>query len=271
MKRIRNIIIGIIVVCGLSSCGDIQEEMWLEKDGSGKLEYTIDLSEALPMLQMMMAMDTTQDAGGGDIVGKLFEEMGTDDIDSTMNFYEVAPDSIKDGSGNLTLEEVEDLKKIDMTVKANKASEQMLIKIGVDFTSFAEIDRLFSLMDKSDGGDENMAMMGEMFGDNDFGENYLFDSKGFTKSAGEEDAELGDMMDDASEEDMGMMEMMFGESKYVSIYHFPYKVKSAEGTNVKIDGNTVVSKVPFMEMMEDQQKAALSVKFKKKFLGIFEE
>ena len=141
MKYVHNILYLLALVLIFSSCGDISEEMWINADGSGKLEYSVDLSSALPMLQMMsQGVDSTQAGEGGkEMMDNFFETMGREDVDSTATFYSMAPDSIKE-----SVEGIEKLKKVSLNMKANKDDESAIIKMIIDFKDFNEIDELIT-------------------------------------------------------------------------------------------------------------------------------
>ncbi len=272
MKYIHNLLYLLALVVVFSSCGDINEEMWLNADGSGKLEYSVDLSSSLPMLQMMsQGIDSTQTGEGGkEMMDDFFATMGREDVDSTSTFYEMAPDSIKE-----TVEGIEKLKKVSMNMKASAEDEIAIIKLIIDFDNFEEIDELMAMMGEmqGDGGAGGMGgMMGGMGGLDgfSFGDNQYFTKKFYKRRPMQQDGgSMADMMGEDSEAE-GMMQMMFGNSDYIQTFHFPHKVKSVNISEASIkDNNTVVIERSMLDLMKSSESKEMEVTFKKKFLGIF--
>jgi len=271
MKYVHNILYLLALVLIFSSCGDISEVMWINADGSGKLEYSVDLSSALPMLQMMsQGVDSTQAGEGGkEMMDNFFETMGREDVDSTATFYSMAPDSIKE-----SVEGIEKLKKVSLNMKANKDDESAIIKMIIDFKDFNEIDELITMVGEMQGdgaGGAMGGMMGGMGGLDGFSyaDNQYFTKKFYKRRPMQQDASMADMMGE-DEESEGMMQMMFGNSDFIQTYHFPHKVKSVnlEEASIKA-GNTVVVRRSLMDVMNAKNGKELEVMFKKKFLGIF--
>lgn len=255
----------------LCSCGDMTEELYLEKDGSGKWEYKMDLGSTIEMISMMGGMmgDSTQQVNPDD----LWKELGSEKIDTMINMgASMTPEQLA------KLEHPEYLDKIKINLKGDKSEKSLFFNMAFDFDSFEQLDAIFKEMEKmsEESPQDQAAMMGQatnFFTGGGVAEIYSFDKKKFVKKAVEKaDEGLNDLfgeMGAGGDDISGMMEMFMGGNKVTTIYHFPHKVKSVSNEDAKIDGNTVTIKQDFKEYLEKGNSEQLTVKFKKKFLGIF--
>ena len=258
----------------LSSCGDINEEMWLNKDGSGKVDYYVDLGEALPMITMMAqgaAEQQLKDAPNGEQakekMDEIMEKISGGGIDTSFNIFEIMPDSVR-----REMDKPEQYKKVNFMVDVDADDNKALLKLSIDFDNFKEIDQLLAGLGKAFGGSrpelENLNM-GEMLGGYSFDNNNYLSKKEFKQRSmfQEGGPGLDEMVDEQEAEQM--MTMMFGNSNFVKTIHFPYDVKSVSGVDATIDGNTVILKEEMLAKIKESKNTEMKVVFKKKFLGIF--
>lgn len=265
---IRYLVYSIFAIVFFSSCGDVKDEMWIEQDGSGKMHYTMDLSNSIAMIQMMGSMsEDTLGGGDMDMMGSFFEEMGGENVDTTMNFADFGDEVNIDDPQKAKL-----MRNISLNLKADKEEGSAMMKMMINFDSFGQLKEMFDLLGEADmeetpGGAPNI---GELFGGTNLGADYSFDKKKFFRAGGEMGG-MGDMMGEegGSDEDMAMLQMMFGGATISSEYHFPYKVKSVSDPNAVVKGNTVFIEQDMMDLMKSEKVDDLEIKFKKKFLGIF--
>lgn len=260
----------------LTSCGDMTEEVHLEKDGSGKWEYTMDMSQTLQMMSMFGGMmEGNEDMG--DIpemnADELWRNLGEGEIDTTFNFRENI-----DAAQLEKLDHPEYLDNIKVNMTGNSDDQSLFLNMAFDFDSFEQLDAMFKEMEKiSENAPEDeaamMSQMPTMFMGGNISELYFFDKKKFIKKASDAaglnmDSMLGEMGSEGQEM-AGMMDMFFSDNEVTTIYHFPHKITSVSDDNAKVDGNTVTIVRDFKDYLENANKEELTIKFKKKFLGIF--
>lgn len=69
---LRRTFLFLALVCGLSACLTIEENYTFKRDGSGSMEYVIDLSEMAELMKGLPGGNDTKDEGGGmDLAGDL--------------------------------------------------------------------------------------------------------------------------------------------------------------------------------------------------------
>ena len=246
-----------------TSCINILEEMFLNKDGSGKYAMTIDMSALMESSTRDMLKGFAQEEGA-----ELPEEDGPPMEMDTMILFKDLPTEMR---GELSRPDFYD--KVSMKMVASESKEVMKMTFALDFDDADDIDYFLKNMDKimaSMGEDEDnpldamggggSGMMGGMLPST--GKDYrLFDigKKVLTRYKAPAPAE--DMEED---ENMAMMKMFMAGAEYTTVYHFPGKVKSATNANAQIDGKTVTIKGDLLEMMEGKADMSTEVKFKKK-------
>jgi len=244
----------------ISSCTPVISELWLNKDESGKMETTFDLGEMAGMAQGMlseMGGEENKNEGPG-LWDK--EEM----IDSTMNFYEVMPDSIKE-----KMENAEILKNVNLNMYINSKKEEANISMTVEFDSAEQMNEIFNSMKTMKGGGpdsedqfENMKI------------DYSFDIKngiiripGMDLSELENDPEFSqimgsmDSLDTADPEKMEMFEMLFGGETSL-IIHAPGNVQFTNDMDAVIDGNKVTFTDNLIEIIKSKKSLDRVIKFK---------
>lgn len=243
-----------VCICAmlLTSC-QFSENIYINEDGSGKMEFTLDGSE---MMQMISQMGDGTTAEGMDKA-----------MDSTIVFKEFIK-AKKDSIAKLSAEDQEKIKSLEdftMHVKTNPETNEMLFDLTRDFKSADELQDMFKAMNNfsnlqgQDGSPTNsanspFASLGEN-GSTDV--NYAFDGTTFKRSAKIIDKELHQQTVDS----LGQAEMMFGSSKYKINYHFPRAVKSfsKEGAMYSEDRKTVTFEVGFLEVLKDPELLNLEV------------
>lgn len=277
MKLLIKILILSTLIFSLASCGEINEEMWLNKDGSGKVEYQVDVGESLPMIMMMVqgaaqqqleGMEMDNKEGVQDKMGEIMEKINSEKVDTSLNIFDVMPDSIK-----RVTENPDQLKKMNFFIDLDSEENVALLKFAIDFDNFQEIDQMLKKLVLAFGSGrpelESMNIDGAL-NDFSFDNSNYFTKKEFKQRKMSPSGGAGGMDEMLGEgEGAQMAEMMFGNTKYNKTIHFPYKIKSVSGADAKIDGNTITIQKDFMEMMKEDQSKELQVVFKKKFLGIF--
>ena len=277
-NRILNLLVLVALALFMTSCSDFENNIYINADGSGKVNMRYDASEMVAMAEMMKGMEedveeevieeNNQDVDFMSMLNGLGNPSNLQDVDSTFTFYEVAPDSLR-----RTIENPELLKNVSMTVNTNKSEMTAVMGMEMRYKSLDELDQIFLTLkemgDKEDG-DEN----GQMDGVKELIRNYEADLKNGIVTLPEQDFSgdlAGDGMgnedidfDNMSDEESGMMQMMLGESGYVTTIHLPGEVISCDDTEAVIEGNKVTIRDSYMTLMKKGIFKARTIKYKVK-------
>src|SRR5688500_10028488 len=237
--------IAIIALTGLMSCGDIQQDLRLNKDGSGTLETIIDAGELLTMAKGFENMGSDHDTFSDDmtpdtlittppvekeemtkLIDKITDPSNNRDLDTTMSYISIMPDSLRQKETRPDL-----LEKMFVRIKSTAGSDDLSFGILMNFDHTKQlremINHLESLNETSSmvSGSSPVGMDSETFMafDADMKEGWIrVDTvmyAGFSE-------QMGLPQDSAGTEDMSMMEMLFGNSKIKSVIHVPGEVLS---------------------------------------------
>lgn len=230
MKTLLRIIL-ILAVAIAPSCLEIEEEISLNKDGSGSYLMSIDMSEVMEMLQGMMAGNE-----------EAMDQAGMGKMDSTLQ------------------ETANKLREIEGISKVKHSVEGFRFSIGYDFTSV-------SVLNQAQGEGSSLTAMGagldpSMSSD---GENFELNKRTFSRAP----APIDDLMEGMSDEEAGsidMVKMFLGEAAYKMTYRMPGKVKSASNdlSEIQADGKTVITEVPMLDWLEGNADVGNEIKFKRR-------
>lgn len=269
MKHSLTTIIAALII--LISCSPVQNELWLEADGSGKMEVTFDLKEMLDMMGPMIgafADDSTMadDLGPMDLFSK------GENIDSIASFYDMTPDSLKEGYADAEL-----LKKMQIYMKIDSAEQVAMMKMIISFSSPEELNQIMravdNLEDQSDnplqglGADQDMdeyVMQYEMDLVNGLIRLPAFSLEEEMKN----DSSLIDLkpmldsLDQFAEdsEEMALISMIFG-NEFTTIVHAPGSIISVNVENATIDGNTVTFQMNILEELKKEKNEDVIIRF----------
>lgn len=242
----------LLAVTGLffTSC-QITENIYLEPDGSGKVNYEVDASGLM-------------DAMGG-ILG---EEAASQNIDSTFTFKALLEEK-KDSIAKLPVEQQLRLRELeDMKVHMKMDAPQKILKMEL-FSDFKQVSQMQNMMEalktvqeleKKASQPENP--FGDMMKTDNVELKYAFDGKVFKRTV-----RVIDPVAQAQAKDTtGMLKMMFASSQYIVKYHFPKKVKSVSNPDAVIGPDKKTVTVPFAmsDYMDEPEKTNLEVVLDKK-------
>jgi hypothetical protein len=243
MKSFRLLYIPLFALITLfTSCIDIIENLLLNKDGSGKYELTMDMSDMIsnPMMKGLMEAGEEKDK--------------MKDMDSVIYFKDM-PDSIKKDNPDLW-------NRVRMQIYSNAEKEKLYTKVYLDFKSVDEIGYLAKNFEKV----MSNAKAGPLAGDGASGSatpgfisedlQYLFSGKELTRVSGDK------KMPEDKKEDMEMMKTFLGDASYKLTYEIPGKVKKVTIPNAKTDGKKVTAEATFMDLLEGKVSLDGSIKFK---------
>lgn len=100
MKNICNLSLLLILALALQGCFSMQDEVWIEADGSGRMEATTDLSSMYPFLMMGLQEEMNKDKSGDgkseirkehrDPFTTMMKDMVTaEEVDTTFSFQDM--------------------------------------------------------------------------------------------------------------------------------------------------------------------------------------
>lgn len=216
MKKILPVLLAVLF---LSGCINITEEVFLEKNGSGKYVMTLDMEKMMEMMDMLKSFAPDSATAGKELDGS-------------------AMDSLVNTMGG-------DLSAVPGITEFKK-EKQGKSTVVVSFR-FRDIQALNDAMRKRNEKSSNKEDL------------YAFSKGSFefrdTTNFGLNDAmkELNNAGSDSLQAAMEMVRAMMGDMTYTTIYHLPGKVKNISNKDAVIsaDGKTVTLKVNMM----DRQKA----------------
>lgn len=271
-----------LCIIGLSSCGDLQQDLYLKADGSGTLETTFDMGEFMSMMGELDGLSPDQDTltddhapdtistnppTQKDVMTLFIETISnpehTVDVDTIMPLISLMPDSIRQKETRLDIAE-----KIDVRLRSPANSANVSVGILMDFENKIQLEEMieyFQTMDQGTGMIGNsspMSMESESFlsFDMNLKEGWI---KIDTMSYGKVVSEFGISQDSsATGEDLGMMEMMFGNSKIRTVIHVPGEVLSCTNKNaILTKDNRVIVEFPFMDAINKGQLDGFTIAF----------
>lgn len=286
--RLKNILLIALAFASMTTftgCIDIVEEMFLNKDGSGKYTMRMDMSGVMSMIKMMSEMEgmTEDEEGEENTEEEEAEEAGGLDAmmeqgaDTTMYLKDASADLLKQFDDNPGFAD-----KVNMRMNVDPDEGVFLMDFNLNFANmddidyfFKNFDKIMSMMDDGEGEEgselDMLGMGGGMGADSPLGG--IMGGDGLTRyfdltkrTLVRRDAPPEEMQEDMDSEEMQMMEMMFGEAEYKMIYHMPGKVKKMTNKDATLsaDKKTVMLEGSLMDYMKGDFKVANIIKFAKK-------
>jgi len=243
MKKIIVLLLGASMTL-LTGCFDIVEEIFLNKDGSGKYHVTMDMSGLFtdPFMKGMVEEAIKQQEG--------MDASGALEKDSVIYFKDM------EQVDELSAEDKKILENLLMRMTMSESKKQMLIKLEYDFKNVSDVNKMNQVLQKI-GADQQVG--GGMPGGGLMtGESANFSwKKGLLKR-------LPVTMKSSAEADesMEMAKMFMGSASFKTIYHLPGKAKKVTIPNATVDGNTVTVENKMLEMMDGKAKLDGDIKFK---------
>ncbi len=204
----------------LTSCFDIIEEIYLNKDGSGKYITTIDASGLFSNPFMKSALEEAAKEEGGEDT-----EL---EQDSVVYYKDMA------GFADLTSDEQAKVRDLNMRITMSESKGEFIILNKIPFKSLTELEEISNILAKIQSEDEGGGLFS---GANPFGST--------TPQFKEAKRELIRLPDPSSndeemdDETMDMARMFLTDAKMTTIYHMPGKIKKCDIPNAVIDGKQV--------------------------------
>jgi|GEM_PF-1909124 len=255
----KTILKSFFLLCTLSltGCFDILEELWLNKDQSGRYELTVTMGSG-PMANMIQyAQQKTNDSLVA--LGQPPRSM------DTLIYLTNLPDSIQQ-----MLPYPQVLKNLKIHLKMDKG-----VKFRFQY-AFSHLDSLYQFFETLTAIEEiqqdsaikkskvldfpEVANMQKMLGGTPV---MHWEGKTFDRTITPETdggAKLmGAMFSDTDEP---MARMMMRNRSYELKFHLPRKVKNVSATGYDVDGKDVRAKFPLLDVMKDRSKLACEIRLK---------
>lgn len=227
----------------LSGCFDIVEEIFLNKDGSGKYHVTMDMSGLFsdPMMKGMVEEALKQQSGTTTMAMEK---------DSIIYFKDLKQ------AEELSTEEKKVLENILMRMTMSESKKQLLIRIEYNFNQVDDIKKMNEIFQKI-GADQQLGG-GMLSGGMMSGEAAAFSwKKGLLKRL-----PLNVDNEVKNDENMEMVKMFLETATYKTIYHLPGKVKKTDIPKAKVEGETVTIENSLIDLLEGKAKLDGQIKFK---------
>ena len=248
MKRYALTFFGLCLVL-MTSC-QFSENIYMNADGTGTMELSMDASEL-----MLMAGD------------EMKKESGDKPMDSTIVFKDFLEEK-KDSIALLSPEDQQKLKNLEnfkMHMVMNPETKKMLFDMSTEFKNASELKDMFKAMNsfsnmQGEGGTNSkdttnpFAVIG---GEGSTEINYSYQSNVFKRSGKVIDKELHQQAMDS----LGQMAMMLSGSNYKLNYHFPKPVKSVSNEKALLsqDRKMVTLEVGLMESIRNPELLDIEV------------
>lgn len=223
----------------LTSCFELVEEIWINADGSGKYEYTMDLSQVMQ-----------DDFMGGIMAQSIAEQMGQEEleIDSVLNFA-----SLEDLPASLSSRQQQLLAQLTMKMDMSQSRKTGKILISFPFKTLSELDEINQLYQTltEEGvnlGGAGMSPVRSMFS---------LQRKKFSRTSSVENV-LADM----DEEGLEMAKMMMADATIKSVYHLPGKVRKTTMAAAEIEQSTVTVTHKLLDVLDGKANFDGEITFK---------
>jgi len=278
---------GILLMTGLTSCGDIEQNLVLYANGSGTLETSFDIGEMMGMMKGMGEMsalqneDVTISAGEQSdtliattekpkdpmqaIMDRVTDPAYARDFDTLISFITILPDSVKQKETRMDL-----VSRINLRLRSPANSSSLIMGVVMNFDNKAQLEEMVKYVETMDNASSS-GMLPAMGGGGLQSETFLvFDADmkaGWIKvdtidcsGMAPEMGMSGDSL--VGSEDMGMMEMMFGNSKIKSVIHVPGEVTSCSNKDaILTKDNKVIIEYSFMEALKKGKVPGYTINF----------
>lgn len=274
--------IAIITMTGLVSCGDIKQDLRINKDGSGTLETMIDVGELMNMAKGFEDMGSDQDTFSDDmapdtmvttppgekdamtlIMEKITDPAHDRDFDTTMSFMSIMPDSIREKEKRPDLVE-----KMFIRLKSPANSADLTFGFLINFDDTRQLRELINHIENLNQSSNVMSASSPIGMDSETFMSFDADMKagwirvdtvlykGFAE-------QMGMPQDSTGAEDMSMMEMLFGNSKIKSVIHVPGEVISCTNPDaILTKDNKVLVEYPMMDVIRKGKIDGYMIHFK---------
>lgn len=225
-----------------TSCLDVVEEVYLNRDGSGKYSVTIDMSSLFAddfmksMIQSSLEQDSTLNMSGG------IPEM------DTMIYFKDMPADQKGSNPAFW-------NRVNSQIVMSEEKGKFLTTINLDFEKTSDIAYLYDNIGSMGQGNPQLSGMAGEGGVLPSGVAYSLAKNVLTRKSTKPQAA-------EESEEMDMMKMFLGSATHRTIYHLPGNVKKVSMPGAIVNGKTVTMEASLVEVMEGKAQLDGTIKFK---------
>ena len=277
------------LVLFLTSCSSNEEELWIEADGSGRYESTMDLSGIYPFLLMGLNSETEEEGEEEDPFTLMLKNMiQSGSVDTVINFASIIEKDLKEDGRSIemlmdslkainpeemgiteeekqsNIQMVKDLTGLQLRMQINQSGPLFKITTINNFDDISAFKKGGNFMETlmSMSGRESMGGQQAMVEDV-LGSQTQFSLDGGTLKVTRRGQDMGDMSAEDKQQ-MQMVEGMLGNEPYRLTIHFPGKVKKRLDSKYAtvVDNQTVLIEIPQEELKKPELEFDLGIKFK---------
>ncbi len=292
-----NAIILLIISIVLTSCFNTTDELWIEKDGSGRFQTTTDLSTVYPF--MMMGLDKAKEEAETEgaevkkedkfkkmlegllkaesidttfVIQKLVQAgldekgMTMDDFWAKMDAEMKADDSMPDAQKEVMMTMFDKMLNMQFRMQANKGNQMFKTTLMQSFEDIAELSNLgkditgvLPYLDNEKTESMSADQLASM--DQLFNSFTHIDLSGNTLRVRRSGFDLTTLGEEVAQM-APMMQMFLGSSPYRLVVHFPGKIKKMSEGVEKIDKNTIAIEMSLSDLFDAEKSIDYEVKFK---------
>lgn len=245
----------LVLALTTSGCFEMLEDIYLNNDGTGKYQITIDMSGMFddPFMGEMMKKSMAEQTGS--------EEL---EVDSIINFSDLSPGGLPP---TLTDNDRELIGRTEIRMRMSEKEKIGNVVFSFPFNSMDELNdfqetftRIQEESDEAGGGMGGLLSGGGMSN----GAKTKWSLSGRTLNREVDTAAVAEEMEDVDDEMMEMMKMFMADATFTTTYHLPGKVKKCSIPGAAVDGKTVTLTYSILEAMDEQPDTGGTIKFKKK-------
>lgn len=235
------------ILLGLASCGNIVEEINLEKDGSGSYEVKTDIIPAtvnmtVTFTKMFAAMDTTNvidvDSLTAAVQEKVWEDFGDGEVDSIIDMANEIPDSLKDDPEYLAFVE-----RVNVFMRGSKEKGYMNMGMEFNFTDGDDYQFMLNKFEEiqSSQGDQKTGSPLDDLSSVRSRVTIESDKKHFVRKT-----EYLNPIE--SEEEVEGLQEMLGDGKFITVVNTKRKIKKVNAKHIKrVEDYSVTFEYDFIE------------------------
>lgn len=235
----------------ITSCGDVTQEIWIERDHSGRAHYSYDMTQVISMLQMFEGQKSTDSASTAQPKDELQALiLGLEEnSDTTFNISDIAPPKeIADGK----LDELPAFLK-QSNIRIANDEGKYLATLMLDFESFEQIHQQLLEVPIPESNEEFPLIIDYLGSVKLTDRSFVAPPFSMQEKDKSEEDKLGD----------DMVKQLFSVGNFISIYHMPSRVKSCSVPGAEIKGKSVTIVQPLKKIMDSDKMDGLEIKMKK--------
>jgi hypothetical protein len=258
MKKIFSFLIACTAIL-LTGCFDAVEELTIAPDGTGVYKSTMDMGGMFDMIEMMAAMDTSQNSD--------LKKFSQKDVDSVASLR-----SVVDTATNLTAEEKKLLRDAQMSIAIRQ--KEKIFKIGMvyPFKKIEDVQKIMELNKSGKGvgifgkeGKSNPALagMGEDAAMPGLDEIFDMNYKNGLLERKLNDEKLKNFQANEKFEEMKQAKQMMESVNFTTIINLPRAATRVSGDNAKLSDNKkqVIIKTSMADLLDNPKSLAFRVEY----------